>query len=137
MTREERETFLADLHIGIIGIDASGSGPVVVPILYSYQTGKEIKALTNKDSRKTRLLEQAGRFSLCVQNEAPPYQYVSVEGPILTIGATDYYRDLRPIAIRYLGEEDGEQYVQDTIGDEEFLVRMKPEHWSPADYGKE
>lgn len=137
MTRAEREAFLADLHVGVIGINAPGRAPVVVPIWYSYQPGKEIRLLTNKESQKTRLLEEAGRFSLCVQNEAPPYQYVSVEGPILSIEAADHYGDLKPIAVRYLGEEEGEQYVQDTLGDEELLVRMKPERWSTADYGKE
>ena len=137
MTREEREAFLADLHVGVIGINAPGRAPVVVPIWYSYQPGREIKFLTNTDSQKTRLLEQAGRFSLCVQNEAPPYQYVSVEGPILSIEPADHYRDLKPIAVRYLGEEEGEQYVQDTIDDAELLVRMKPERWSTADYGKQ
>ena len=137
MTREEREAFLADLHVGVIGINAPGRAPVVVPIWYSYQPGKEIKFLTNKESLKTRLLKQAGRFSLCVQNEAPPYQYVSVEGPILSIEDANHYQDLKPIAVRYLGEEEGEQYVQDTINDEELLVRMKPERWSTADYSTE
>lgn len=137
MTRTEREAFLADLHVGVIGINAPGRAPVVVPIWYAYQPGGEIIFLTNKDSQKTRLLEQAGRFSLCVQNEAPPYQYVSVEGPILSIEDADHYRDLKPIAVRYLGEEEGEKYVQDTINEEELLVRMKPERWSTADYGKE
>jgi PPOX class probable F420-dependent enzyme len=137
MTREEREAFLADLHVGVIGIAAPGRGPVVVPIWYSYQPGEEVKFLTNKDSQKTRLLEEAGRCTLCVQNEAPPYQYVSVEGPILSIEDADHYRDLKPIAERYLGEEEGKQYVQETIGDQELLVRMALERWSTADYGKE
>jgi nitroimidazol reductase NimA-like FMN-containing flavoprotein (pyridoxamine 5'-phosphate oxidase superfamily) len=137
MTREEREAFLADLHVGVIGIAAPGRGPVVVPIWYSYQPGEEIKLLTNKDSQKTRLLQEAGRFSLCVQNEAPPYQYVSVEGRILSIEEANHYRDLKPIAVRYLGQEGGEKYVQDTINDQELLVKMIPERWSTADYGKE
>jgi len=137
MTREEREAFLADLHVGVIGITAPGRGPVVVPIWYSYEPGQEIKFVTYKNSQKARLLEAAGRFTLCVQNEAPPYQYVSVEGPILSIEEADHYRDLKPIAVRYLGEKEGEQYVQDTIDDQELLVRMMPERWSTADYGKE
>ena len=137
MTREERETFLADLHVGVIGISSPGRGPVVVPVWYEYEPGKEIRLVTNKASQKTGLLEQAGRFTLCVQNEALPYQYVSVEGPVLSIEDADHTRDLKPIAVRYLGEEEGEQYVQDTINDHEQLVRMMPERWSTADYGKE
>lgn len=137
MTREEREAFLADLHVGVIGINAPDRGPVLVPIWYWYEPGQEIKLVTYKDSVKARLLEETGRFTLCVQNEAPPYQYVSVEGPVLSIEDADHFRDLKPIAVRYLGQEEGEQYVQDTIDDQELLVRMMPERWSTADYGKQ
>jgi hypothetical protein len=137
MTRQEREAFLADLHVGVIGIAAPGRGPVLVPVWYWYEPGQEIRLVTGKGSRKIELLKNAGRFSLCVQNEAPPYQYVSVEGPVLSIEDADHYRDMKPIAVRYLGEEEGEQYVQDTIDDQELLVRMMPERWSTADYGKE
>ena len=49
----------------------------------------------------------------------------------------DLHRDRIPMAVRYLGEEEGRQYIQDTIDDEELLVRMKPERWSAVDYGKE
>ncbi len=136
MTREEREAFLADLHVGVIGIEAPGRAPVVVPIWYSYQPGKEIQFMTFKESWKAKLLKRAGRFTLCVQNEAPPYQYVSVEGPVVSIEEADLQRDRVPMAVRYLGEEAGRQYIQDTIDDEELLVRMKPERWSAADYGK-
>ncbi len=137
MTRQEREAFLADLHVAVIGIEAPGRGPVVVPIWYMYQPGGEVKILTFKDSRKIKLLERAGRFTLCVQNEAPPYQYVSVEGPILAIEEADLSRDRIPMAVRYLGEEEGNKYVQEIINEEELLVRMMPERWSAADFGKE
>ena len=34
MTSEERETFLADVHTGIVSIPEDGRGPVAVPIWY-------------------------------------------------------------------------------------------------------
>jgi nitroimidazol reductase NimA-like FMN-containing flavoprotein (pyridoxamine 5'-phosphate oxidase superfamily) len=80
MTKEEREAFLADLHVGIIGINNQGRGPLMLPIWYSYTPGGEIKFVTTKDSWKARRLKVEMRFSLCVQNEEPPYQYVSVKG---------------------------------------------------------
>ena len=36
MTREEREQFLADVHVGIISIQEDGRGPLTVPIWYMY-----------------------------------------------------------------------------------------------------
>jgi nitroimidazol reductase NimA-like FMN-containing flavoprotein (pyridoxamine 5'-phosphate oxidase superfamily) len=32
MTKHERETFLADVHVGIISISDEGRGPLTVPI---------------------------------------------------------------------------------------------------------
>lgn len=136
MTYEERELFLADIHVGVLGIASPNRGPVLVPVWYSYEPGGEIAFLTDKDSRKVELLTQEGRFTLCVQNEEPPYQYVSVEGPVTLIEEADRARDLGPIARRYLGKTAGDAYVEDTKGVEEVLVKMRPERWSTADYGK-
>ncbi len=41
MTRQEREAFLADLHVGIISIDEPGRGPLTAPIWYDYEPGGE------------------------------------------------------------------------------------------------
>jgi hypothetical protein len=49
----------------------------------------------------------------------------------------DVEQDLRPIARRYLGEVEGDAYVDETSGEQSILVRMKPERWSSVDYGKE
>jgi PPOX class probable F420-dependent enzyme len=136
MTHTEREAFLAALHVGILGISAPNRAPVLVPVWYSYEPGGDILFITNKDAKKVNLLRQEGRFTLCVQDESPPYKYVSVEGPIISMGDADHERELTPIARRYLGKERGDEYVDETAGDKEILVRMRPAKWSTADYGK-
>lgn len=136
MTKNEREMFLAALHVGILGISAPDRGPVLIPVWYRYEPGGDIFFITNKNAKKVELLAQEGRFSLCVQVESPPYKYVCVEGPIVSMEDADHERDLAPIARRYLGEERGDVYVEGTLGEEELLVRMRPEKWSTADYGK-
>ena len=100
MTKQEREAFLADVHVGIISISDDGQGPLTVPIWYAYETEGEVRIMTGRESHKGRLLAQAGRFSLCAQTENPPYKYVSVEGPIISTEAADIERDLRPLARR-------------------------------------
>ncbi len=82
MAKREREAFLADVHVGIISISEEGRGPLTVPIWYAY--GGDLRIMTGRESRKARLLARAGRFSLCVQTETPPYKYVSVEGAIVS-----------------------------------------------------
>ena len=141
MTREERESFLSDVHVGILSVARSERGPLAVPIWYGYEPGRDLWIVTDRNSRKGRLLDAAGRFSLCVQTEAPPYKYVSVEGPITTTEPADVERDVRPLARRYLGRELGDRYVEATGGEsaraETVRIRMRPEQWLTTDYGKE
>jgi nitroimidazol reductase NimA-like FMN-containing flavoprotein (pyridoxamine 5'-phosphate oxidase superfamily) len=138
MTKQERESFLADLHVGIISIHAEGRGPLTVPIWYSYAPGGEVRVVTGRTTRKAQLLRRARRFSLCAQTETPPYKYVSVEGPIVAIEAADLERDRRPLAHRYLGAAAGDRYIERTRAEtvENVLVRMRPERWLTVDYAK-
>jgi len=138
MTREEREAFLADVHVGIVSIAEEGRGPLAVPIWYAYEPGGEVRFVTAKASRKGKLLERAHRISLCVQTEVDPYKYVSVEGPIVAMQPADTERDERPMAYRYYGKTKGDRYVETVDKSVETLVvRMKPERWYTVDYSKE
>jgi nitroimidazol reductase NimA-like FMN-containing flavoprotein (pyridoxamine 5'-phosphate oxidase superfamily) len=139
MTKAERETFLADLHVGVISIAEKDRGPLTAPIWYGYEPGGELWILTERSSRKGRLLQEAGRFSLVAQTETPPYKYVSVEGPVTSIEKPDLERDERPMAHRYLGQQLGDGYIESTRGDgdvDNILVKMRPQRWLTTDYAK-
>lgn len=140
MTRDEREAFLAGLHVGIVSLSEPGRGPLTVPIWYAYAPGGELRFVTDRGSRKGRLLSQGVRVSFCVQTETPPYQYVSVEGPVVAIEPADRERDARPLAHRYLGKELGDRYIEATADDRgaggSVLVRIRPERWLCVDYAK-
>ncbi len=138
MTKAERETFLAAQRVGIVSVTEPGRGPLTLPIWYAYEPGGEVRFMTGAHSHKAALMRKAGRVSLCVQTETPPYQYVSVEGPI-TIGEPDFERDARPMAYRYLGQQLGDWYLQSTAEERArgtILVRLKPERWLTTDYNK-
>lgn len=141
MTPEEREAFLAGLHVGIVSIPESGRGPLTVPIWYAYDPGGDVSFVTDRESRKGKLLSKGTRVSLCVQSEKPPYQYVSVEGPIVTLEPADRERDSRPLARRYLGPVLGDRYVEATAEDRaegaSIVVRVRPERWLCVDYRKQ
>jgi nitroimidazol reductase NimA-like FMN-containing flavoprotein (pyridoxamine 5'-phosphate oxidase superfamily) len=138
MTRQERERFLADLHVGIISIPEDGRGPLTVPVWYAYDPGEEVRVVTARASRKGRLLGRVRRFSLCAQTETPPYRHVSGEGPIVAIETADVERDLRPLAHRYLGAAAGEAYIATTQEEhaDNVLIRMRPERWLTVDFAK-
>jgi nitroimidazol reductase NimA-like FMN-containing flavoprotein (pyridoxamine 5'-phosphate oxidase superfamily) len=140
MTKAEREAFLAGLHVGVISIAEKDRGPLTAPIWYDYEPGGDLWILTGRDSRKGRLLAEAGRFSLVAQTETAPYKYVSVEGPITSIEKPDLERDERPMAHRYLGPDFGDRYIEATRSDDDvdnILVRMRPERWLTTDYSKQ
>jgi nitroimidazol reductase NimA-like FMN-containing flavoprotein (pyridoxamine 5'-phosphate oxidase superfamily) len=136
MTRAEREAFLADVHVGIIGIEVPESPPLCVPIWYDFDPGIGVWVITDPDSQKGRALRAAGRFSICSQSEEPPiYRYVSVSGPVVEMRDADLERDTRPMARRYFGEQLGDQYVESSGGAGQVFV-MRPERWRTVDYGK-
>jgi PPOX class probable F420-dependent enzyme len=139
MTRTEREHFLAATRVGMLSVEEPGRGPLTVPVWYHYEPGSVVRVVTGAESLKGRLLRAAGRMSLCVQTETAPYQYVSVEGPV-TFAQPDDARDVRAMAIRYLGEQMGELYLQMTAEERasspSVLVELRPERWRSVDYGK-
>ena len=84
--------------------------------------------------------EVGARMSLCVQDENPPYRYVSVEGPVTAIQSYTIDRDMLPMAQRYLGEKGGEAYVApQRAGHSEadsIKVVVRPERWLTLDLNK-
>ena len=138
MSQQEREAFLAEVRVGILSLPDPGRGPLSVPIWYGYEPGGDVLIMTGRRSRKGRLLEIGARVSVCVQTESRPYKYVTVEGPVTAIDSADAERDLRPLAVRYLGPEMGDQYVATAKSEtrDSVLLRIRPEHWLTVDYGK-
>ena len=137
MTPSERDAFVAQPHIGVFAVNEPGRGACAVPVWYQYEAGGPLRITAGTDSRKVRLLRQAGRASVCVQREALPSAYVTVEGPveIVETGVTDLQRE---IAIRYLGEKMAEGYLArfaSGLRNEVSLV-LSPERWWSVDFSK-
>ena len=135
MSVNERQQFLAGVHVAVVSIPRSTKGPLTVPIWYDYDPGGEPWMITNRDSIKGKLLTRSQRISLCVQSETAPYQYVSIEGPFIVTQPID--GQLLAMAIRYLGEDRGRSYAESaTDGEASIVVSIKPETWYTVDYSK-
>jgi hypothetical protein len=133
MTVAERESFLAAVHVGVLAVDEPGHGPHALPVWYLYEDGEVLIGIDGS-SRKAALLRAAGRASLTVQTETAPYQYVSVEGPLVLEPAT---HDELALATRYLGAELGPWYVEhNPRTDDSLTVRVRPERWRTFDFAK-
>ncbi len=133
----ERESFLAEPHVAALSVSAGQSrGPFTVPVWYQYAPGEEAWVLTEAGSRKVRLIEAAGRFTLMVQRVMPTTRYVSVEGPVTrTVAGTDEL--LREIASRYLPPDEALAYVEFAEAElgEQVAIYLRPERWLTADLG--
>ncbi len=133
MTVAERAAFVAGVHVGVLAVDEAGRGPHALPVWYLYE---DVEVLIGIDgsSRKAALLREAGRASLTVQTETAPYQYVSIEGPVVLEPAT---HDEVALATRYLGTELGAWYVEHNPRTADSItVRLQPEHWRTFDFAK-
>jgi PPOX class probable F420-dependent enzyme len=133
MSNEERERFLADLHVGVLAVERADRAPLAVPIWYAYEPGGEVSIWTTEGTLKDKLIRAAGRFSFTVQDEAPPYKYVTVEGDVTFVGPADE-PEARKIAIRYLGEEAGNAFADENHSPSSIVIRMRPQRWLSVDY---
>jgi len=127
------------VRLGVLSLAVGQGGQTLaVPVWYSYQPGGLLTVLTGRGSRKATAIRAAGRFGLCVQDDRPPYRYVSVEGPVASEDELDPAERLA-MARRYLGAAGGDRYVADNPdpGRENVAFRMRPQHWLSQDQGKD
>jgi nitroimidazol reductase NimA-like FMN-containing flavoprotein (pyridoxamine 5'-phosphate oxidase superfamily) len=135
MTAEERETFLAGVHVGVLAVERAGRAPLAVPIWYAYEGG-EVLLWMDRDSVKDRSIRAAERLSLVAQSETVPYKYVTAEGPAVSADGPPTREQALAIASRYLPEAEAAAYVDGALGDRSVLVRMRPEKWLSNDQSK-
>lgn len=135
MSEAEREDYLAALHVGVIAVERPDRAPLAVPIWYGYQPGGDVLLWTEAGSVKEKLIRAAGRFSITVQDEQPPYRYVTAEGDVTAIEpAKD--AEVRAIAVRYFGEDEGNKFTDENFTETSVIIRMKPSRWLSTDYSK-
>jgi len=137
LARDDREQFLAEPHIAALSVSAGdGRAPLTVPIWYQYVAGGEPWILTEAGSRKVRLIEATGFFTLMVERLEPTVRYVSVDGPVRRIEpGTD--AQIEEMTRRYLSGDAAEKYVEfahQNLG-AHVAIYMQPQHWLSADMG--
>ena len=132
MNSDERDNFLNQVRVGVLAIERDDKGPLCAPIWYRYSTDVGFEIAMAYDSAKSLLLRRHGAATVCVQDEQLPYRYVTAEGEAVVELMTGEERDdvLRDIAVRYLGDELGNQYADAFPGHDEAKVTIKPRRWN-------
>ena len=137
LNNEERQRFLSGPHIAALAVEAGPDrAPLVVPIWYQYEPGGKPWILTGTDSRKLKLIREAGRFSLMVETLDPSIRYVAVSGRV--DGYVDGTRDdLTEMTARYLPADKVAGYVEFATAEHgaQTKVTLEPEQWVAADLG--
>jgi PPOX class probable F420-dependent enzyme len=127
MTDAERRRFLSEgTHTAKLATVRADGRPHVVPVWFVLD-GDDIVFQTGKDTVKGRNILRDGRVSVCVDDEQPPYSYVSVEGhATATDNPPEALAWATRIAARYMGPDLAEAYGRRNAVPGELLVRVTP-----------
>jgi PPOX class probable F420-dependent enzyme len=128
MNADEIRAFLAHgTRTAKVATVAKDGRPHLMPIWFVLD-GDEIVFTTRVGSVKARHLRRDGRIALCVDDEEPPFAFVSVRGRAMLIEqADDLLEWTTRIAERYMGPEQADAYGRRNAVPGELLVRVTPE----------
>ena len=137
MTKSEIKKFLMkDTFTGKLATVKKNGSPHVVPIWFVVEeinsrnrtTVGNIYFTTSRDSVKAKNIQRDSRVSICVDDQTPPFSFVSIYG----IGKLIPYRQKEvlkwatKIADHYMGKKNAKAYGERNSGEDEVLVRIRP-----------
>jgi PPOX class probable F420-dependent enzyme len=129
MSEAEARAFLASdpPHTGKLATVRADGRPHVAPIWFAFDDDGSIVFNTGEETLKGRSLRRDPRAALCVDDERPPFSFVTVEG---TVEISDDLAEVRHwagvIAGRYLGADRAEEYAARNGVPGELLCRLDP-----------
>ncbi len=101
--------------------------PHVMPIWFVLD-GDELVFMTGANTVKGRNLRRGGHASLCVDDDRPPFAFVTVSGPVtIDEDAAAMLALSTRIAARYMGADRAEEYGRRNAVPGELLVRLRAE----------
>lgn len=127
MTSQARRAFLTSgTRTAILATTRGDGRPHAVPVCFVLDDD-DVLFLTNEATAKGRDLQRDPRVTMVVDDEAPPFAFVMIEGTaVLSRNADDIDRVAPAIAERYDGPDGVEEFVRfahEALG---TLVRVKP-----------
>jgi nitroimidazol reductase NimA-like FMN-containing flavoprotein (pyridoxamine 5'-phosphate oxidase superfamily) len=143
LTEQEREAFLAEPHVAVMSLPSDDERPpLAFPVWYGYRPGGLITYYTHRGepkSRKLRLIRVGSVVSLCVQREALPYKYVTVEGTVVEENEAPNAEQRHAIVDRYLAADEAEAYLanEDEIAAALVLFTIRPDRWAGYDFAED
>lgn len=119
-----REFLSAGTRTGKVAWVGKDGAPHVAPIWFVLD-GDDVVFNTGADTGKGRALAREGRASLVVDEEAPPFSFVKLDGPATLSDDLDEVRRFATIiGGRYMGEDRAEEFGARNGVPGELLVRI-------------
>lgn len=127
MTRTEARSFLLEgTRTGKLAWVGKDGRPHVAPVWFVLD-GDDVIFNTHEDSGKAKALRREGQASMVVDDQAPPYSYVKVDGTVSLDDDLDQVREAATkIGGRYMGADRAEEFGERNGGPGELLVRLTP-----------
>ncbi|MFE6224876.1 MULTISPECIES: PPOX class F420-dependent oxidoreductase [unclassified Streptomyces] len=128
MTEEQWRDFVSrGTRTGKLATVRADGSPHVVPVWFVLD-GDSFVFNTGKDTVKGRNLARDGRVSLCVDDDAPPFSYVTLSGVAeLSEDPAELVHWATRIGGRYMGEDRAEEFGARNGVPGELVVRVKIE----------
>jgi PPOX class probable F420-dependent enzyme len=108
----------------------------IVPIWFVLDSGNkkgsggddDIIFTTNSTSVKAKNIQRENRVSICVDDQTPPFSFVTVYGTakIHHYKQNELFKLATKIAQRYMGKDNAEDYGRRNSTEGEVLVRITP-----------
>ncbi len=127
MTDDERRAFLlAGTRTGKVAW-ISPQGNVHVAPIWFVLDGDDVLFTTHEESAKGRALTEGARISLVVDDQAPPFSYVKVDGEVtISEDPVELVDVATRIGGRYMGEDRAEEFGRRNGVPGELVVRLRP-----------
>lgn len=127
MTDQERRLFLAyKTRTGKLAVVRKDGRPLVTPIWFVLD-GDDVVFMTFESSGKGLAVRRDGRVAMVVDEEAPPYSFVLVEGTVsISEDPVELLHWATVIGRRYMGVDRADEYGKRNAVPGELLVRIHP-----------
>jgi PPOX class probable F420-dependent enzyme len=127
MTPDETRAFLLEgTRTAALATVRADGRPHVVPVWFTLD-GDDLLFNTGEETVKGANLRRDARVALMVDDEEPPYAFVSIEGDVSLSDDLDTMRHWATrIAARYMGEDQADAYGRRNAVPGELLVRVHP-----------
>ncbi|POM22481.1 Pyridoxamine 5'-phosphate oxidase [Actinomadura rubteroloni] len=126
MSEPEWREFVAEgTRTAKVAVTRKDGTPHVTPVWFVLD-GDDLVFNTGARTVKGRALRREPRVSLCVEDDTPPYSFVTIHGEAELSEDVDAMLPLSiRIGARYMGDERGEEFGRRNAVPGELLIRVR------------